>query len=45
MNALRRIWAWWCQLWDCDFYESIEVDSHKWENKAEIYRRLSHVRS
>lgn len=42
MKTLRNIWAWWRRLWECDFYGSIEVDSHRWENKAEMRTRLSH---
>lgn len=42
MNLLRKMWTWWCRLWGCDFFDSAEVDSHKWENKAEMFRRLSH---
>ena len=42
MKALRRIWTWWRALWEWDFYESDEVDSHRWENKVEMLRRLSH---
>lgn len=41
MNWLGQLWAWWCDLWRCDIYDWIEVDSHRWENKTETRQRLS----
>jgi len=41
MKSLRRLWDWWCDLWDGDSLWSADIDTHRWENKAEILRRLS----
>lgn len=41
MSWLKKLWTWWRDLWQWDLYESIEVDSHRWENKIEIRQRLS----
>lgn len=41
MRAMRRLWAWWRELWNDDFYGATEVDTHRWDNKSEILRRLS----
>lgn len=41
MGVLKRAWRWWQALWDLDFSASMEVDSHLWDNKSEILRRLS----
>ena len=41
MSVLRTVWTWWCELWNCDSLWSPDVDTHRWENKAEILRRLS----
>lgn len=41
MSVLKRIWTWWHDLWEYDLYGAIEVDSHRWENKCEIRRRLA----
>jgi hypothetical protein len=40
MELLRKIGAWWRELWGGDWYWPREVDSHRWENKVEILRRL-----
>ena len=42
MKTLRSLWTWWRWLWEWDCDESIEVDSHRWENKTEMRGRLSH---
>ena len=42
MSLLRRIWKWWRQFWGPCFDWEASIDSHKWENKAEMFRRLSH---
>jgi len=42
MRVLKNLWKWWCELWDCDSFWAPDVDTHQWENKAEILRRLSH---
>ncbi len=41
MKALTRICEWWRGLWGSDWCWDMEVDSHRWENKVEILRRLS----
>jgi hypothetical protein len=41
MGVLRKLWHWWHDLWGCDLYSPMEVDSHRWENKVEILRRLA----
>jgi hypothetical protein len=41
MRVLRTLWKWWRDLWGSDFYWPAEVDSHQWDNKVEILRRLS----
>jgi len=41
MRVLRKLWRWWRTLWDLDFSSTMEVDSHQWDNKVEILRRLS----
>lgn len=41
MKVLRGFWTWWRQFWGDDFYWPMQVDSHQWDNKAEILRRLS----
>ena len=41
MRALKRLWAWWCELWADDFFAATEIDTHRWDNKSEILRRLS----
>lgn len=42
MRALMRtLWAWWCGLWADDFFAEREIDTHRWDNKSEILRRLS----
>ncbi|MBP7050109.1 MAG: hypothetical protein KBE65_03760 [Phycisphaerae bacterium] len=41
MGVLGKVWRWWRALWAMDFSASMEVDSHQWDNKAEILRRLS----
>jgi hypothetical protein len=41
MGVLARVWRWWRGLWELDFSSSMEVDSHLWDNKAEMLRRLS----
>jgi len=41
MKALRTLRKWWCELWGPDLYWPAQVDTHRWENKTEIRRRLS----
>lgn len=41
MGVLRRVWKWWRECWDSDLCWLAEVDSHQWDNKVEILRRLS----
>jgi hypothetical protein len=41
MRVLRKLWKWWHECWGGDSYWLAEVDSHQWENKVEILRRLS----
>jgi hypothetical protein len=41
MRVVRKLREWWRALWGPDFYWPAEVDSHRWENKTEILRRLS----
>ncbi len=41
MRVLRKLWTWWSALWDCDSLWQIDIDTHQWDNKAEILRRLS----
>jgi hypothetical protein len=41
MGVLRRLSNWWRELWGGDLYWLAEVDSHQWDNKVEILRRLS----
>ncbi len=40
MTLLRKLREWWRAFWGDDFYWLAEVDSHRWENKTEILRRL-----
>jgi hypothetical protein len=41
MRVLRKMYAWWRQFWGEDAYWLQGVDSHQWDNKVEILRRLS----
>jgi hypothetical protein len=41
MRVLRKLWRWWRDCWGGDTYWLAEVDSHRWDNKVEILRRLS----
>ena len=41
MRVLRKMWKWWRECWGDDIYWLAEVDSHQWDNKIEILRRLS----
>lgn len=41
MKVLKKLWTWWCELWNGDSFWATDVDTHRWENKAEILRRLS----
>ncbi len=41
MQTLRKLWKRWRDFWGCDMYWPMQVDSHRWENKVEILRRLS----
>jgi len=41
MRVLRMILSWWHQFWGEDVYWPTELDSHRWENKIEMLRRLS----
>jgi len=43
MSMLKRIRSWWRQFWGADLYWPVEVDTHRWENKTEILRRLSNA--
>jgi len=38
---MARLWRWWRALWELDFSSSMEIDSHLWENKSEMRRRLA----
>ncbi|MHC4394530.1 MAG: hypothetical protein ACYS1A_02630 [Planctomycetota bacterium] len=40
MRILRFMWKWWLGLWVTDQDLSNVIDSHRWENKIEIYRSL-----
>ncbi len=40
MKTLRRLREWWRGFWGCDLCWPMSVDSHRWENKVEILRRL-----
>jgi len=40
MKLLRSIWKWWLDLWTLGFDAPNLIDSHRWENKIEIYRSL-----
>ncbi len=40
MTLFRKLREWWRAFWGDDFYWPAEVDSHRWENKTEILRRL-----
>ncbi len=40
MELLRRFCEWWRGFWGCDLCWPMEIDSHRWENKVEILRRL-----
>ncbi len=41
MGVLTRFRDWWRQFWGCDLDWTAEIDSHRWENKIEILRRLA----
>jgi len=41
MRAMARLWKWWRALWELDLCSSMEIDSHLWENKSEMRRRLA----
>jgi hypothetical protein len=41
MGVLRIIQEWWRGLWECDWSWEAGSDSHQWDNKVEILRRLS----
>lgn len=41
MRAMARLWRWWRALWELDFSATMEVDSHLWDNKSEMRRRLA----
>ena len=41
MKALTRFCEWWRGFWGSDGCWTTETDSHRWENKVEILRRLS----
>jgi hypothetical protein len=38
---LRKLRRWWREFWGTDLYWPPGVDSHQWDNKVEILRRLS----
>jgi hypothetical protein len=40
MELLRRLRKWWRGFWGCDLCWPMGIDSHRWENKVEILRRL-----
>jgi len=40
MKLLRRLQEWWHEFWGCDLGWPMEHDSHLWDNKVEILRRL-----
>jgi hypothetical protein len=41
MRLLRRLHVWWRWFWGPDFGCLSVTDTHRWENKSEIMRRLS----
>jgi hypothetical protein len=41
MRVLRQVRKWWRAFWGDDLYWPMDVDSHQWDNKVEILRRLS----
>jgi len=41
VGMLKKMWKWWRECWDSDSCWLGEVDSHHWDNKVEIRRRLS----
>ena len=41
MRVLRQVKKWWCAFWGDDLYWPMDVDSHQWDNKVEILRRLA----
>jgi len=41
MRLLRRLRTWWREFWGSDTYWPAEVDSHQWDNKVEMFHRLS----
>lgn len=41
MRVLRTLRKWWREFWGSSLYWPAEVDSHQWDNKVEILRRLS----
>lgn len=43
MRVLRTIRVWWREFWGIDSYWLGQVDTHQWENKTEILRRLSNA--
>ena len=40
MRLLRKCGQWWRAFWGADLYWPAEIDSHRWENKTEMLRRL-----
>jgi len=38
---MARLWRWWRALWQLDFSLTMGVDSHQWDNKSEMRRRLA----
>jgi len=41
MKVLSFMWRWWRRLWQPSGGGATGIDSHKWESKIEIIRRLS----
>jgi hypothetical protein len=41
VRVLTMLWKWWRECWSSDLYWPTVVDSHQWDNKTEILRRLS----
>ena len=41
MKVWVSILKWWRELWNWDFDEYRNIDSHRWESKIEAYRSFS----
>ena len=43
MRLLSSIWKWWLDLWALGLDSPNLTDSHRWENKIELYRSLKNL--